>query len=222
MTARTTDHPLDSIVLGGIVTVRDRLLELQAQGRTIYRLESGNPSFSIPDHVSEAIQKALRSGLALAVLLLVVCAVPARAQEAIYIVRHAERASDDPQSLLSAEGHTRAARLGEMLRDAGITAVFVTEYERTVQTAQPAVTRLGLTPIVNKADDTPGLVAKVRALGPSARVLIAGHSDTVPKILAALGCATPVTIAKGEFDNLFIVMPGQAPGAPPLVLRLRY
>jgi len=55
-------HPLDSIVLGGINTVRDRLLEMQAQGRTIYRLESGDPSFSIPDHVSEAIQKALRDG----------------------------------------------------------------------------------------------------------------------------------------------------------------
>jgi hypothetical protein len=75
---------------------------------------------------------------------------------------------------------------------------------------------------MNKADDTPGLVAKVRALGPAARVLIAGHSDTVPKILAALGYPAAVTIAKGEFDNLFIVMPGNAPGAPPVVLRLRY
>jgi aspartate/methionine/tyrosine aminotransferase len=60
--ARTSAHPLDSIVLGGINTVRDRLLELQAQGRTIFRLESGDPSFAIPDHVSEAIQKALRDG----------------------------------------------------------------------------------------------------------------------------------------------------------------
>jgi phosphohistidine phosphatase SixA len=188
MAARTAGHPLESIVLGGMSTVRDRV----------------------------------RDGLALAVLLLVVCAVPARAQDAIYIVRHAERVDDNPQSLLSAEGLARAARLGEMLRDAGITAVFVTEYERTVQTAQPAAARLGLTPIVNKADDTPGLIAKVRALGPSARVLIAGHSDTVPKILAALGYATPVTIAKGEFDNLFIVIPGKAPDGPPLVLRLRY
>lgn len=59
---RASAHPLDAIVLGGIVTVRDRLLDLQAQGRTIYRLESGDPSFAIPEHVSEAIQKALRDG----------------------------------------------------------------------------------------------------------------------------------------------------------------
>jgi phosphohistidine phosphatase SixA len=154
----------------------------------------------------------------LLVLLVLFGVEPARAQEAIYIVRHAERVDDTPQSLLSAEGHARAARLAEILRDAGITAVFVSEYERTLQTAQPTAARLGLTPVVTKADDTPTLMAKVRALGPKARVLIAGHSDTVPKILAALGYATPVTIAKGEFDNLFVVIPRK----PPLVLRLRF
>jgi aspartate/methionine/tyrosine aminotransferase len=62
MSAPLSGHPLDSIVLGGINTVRDRLLDLQSRGRTIYRLESGDPSFSIPDHVREAIQKALADG----------------------------------------------------------------------------------------------------------------------------------------------------------------
>jgi phosphohistidine phosphatase SixA len=167
-------------------------------------------------------RRAAVLAFALSVVMIAGCVAPARAQEAIYIVRHAERASDEPLSPLSAEGHARAARLAGILRDAGITAIFVTEYERVAQTAQPTAARLGLTPAVNKADDTPGLVEKVRALGPSARVLIAGHSDTVPKILAALGYSAPVTIAKGEYDNLFIVMPGKAPGAPPVVLRLRY
>ncbi len=55
-------HVVDSIALGGIVTVRDRLLEQQARGRKVYRLESGDPSFSIPDHVREAIKRALDDG----------------------------------------------------------------------------------------------------------------------------------------------------------------
>jgi broad specificity phosphatase PhoE len=112
--------------------------------------------------------------------------------------------------------------LADILSDAGITAVFVSEYERTAQTAGPTATRLGLSAAVNKADDTEGLIAKIRALGPAARVLVAGHSDTLPKILVALGYATPVTIAKGEFDNLFVVLPARTAGAPPVVLRLRY
>jgi len=55
-------HTLDSIPLGGIVSVRDRLLELQARGMSVLRLESGDPAFDIPPHVREALEKALRDG----------------------------------------------------------------------------------------------------------------------------------------------------------------
>jgi aspartate aminotransferase len=49
--------------LGAIVQVRDRLLEQQARGRKVLRLESGDPSFDIPVHAREAMEKALRDGL---------------------------------------------------------------------------------------------------------------------------------------------------------------
>lgn len=54
---------VDQVSLGAIVQVRDRLLEQQAQGRKVLRLESGDPSFDIPAHAREAMQKALRDGL---------------------------------------------------------------------------------------------------------------------------------------------------------------
>lgn len=56
-------HILDSVSLGAIVQVRDRLLDQQAKGRKVLRLESGDPSFDIPLHVREAMEKALRDGL---------------------------------------------------------------------------------------------------------------------------------------------------------------
>ena len=55
-------HTIDSIALGGIVSVRDRLLDLQAHGHPVMRLESGDPSFDIPKHVLEAMDQALRDG----------------------------------------------------------------------------------------------------------------------------------------------------------------
>lgn len=55
-------HLVDSIALGGIVTVRDQLLEQQARGRKVYRLESGDPSFAVPDHILAAIKDALDAG----------------------------------------------------------------------------------------------------------------------------------------------------------------
>jgi aspartate/methionine/tyrosine aminotransferase len=54
---------IDQVSLGAIVQVRDRLLEQQARGRKVLRLESGDPSFNIPVHAREAMEKALRDGL---------------------------------------------------------------------------------------------------------------------------------------------------------------
>jgi broad specificity phosphatase PhoE len=161
---------------------------------------------------------SLAAVLAASVVGPVVCA--ATAQEAVYLVRHAERVDDAKDSLLSAEGHARAARLAEMLRDAGITHIFVSEYRRTAETAAPLAARLGITPQAVPANDRDALLVKVRAAGPKARVLIAGHSDTVPALLMLLGCTQPITIAKAEYDNLFVVIPGDK--AAPLLLRLRY
>ncbi len=56
-------HIVDAVSLGAIVQVRDRLLDQQAKGRKVLRLESGDPSFDIPAHVREAMEKALRDGL---------------------------------------------------------------------------------------------------------------------------------------------------------------
>jgi aspartate aminotransferase len=54
---------VDQVSLGAIVQVRDRLLEQQARGRKVLRLESGDPSFDIPINVREAMEKALKDGL---------------------------------------------------------------------------------------------------------------------------------------------------------------
>lgn len=60
--AERETHVVDSIELGGIVTIRDLLIERQSRGEPVLRLESGDPSFSIPEHVAEALGKAIRDG----------------------------------------------------------------------------------------------------------------------------------------------------------------
>lgn len=107
-----------------------------------------------------------------------------------------------------------------MLADAGITAVFATQYRRTVDTARPLATRLGVPIVEIPAGRHAELLEAARAAGPAARVLIVGHSDTVPELLAALGDRVSVTIAKGEYDNLFVVVPGAK--TEPVVVRLRF
>jgi len=50
---------IEKLKIGGIVSIRDYLLEQQAKGLKIARTESGDPSFAIPENVKKAMNKAL-------------------------------------------------------------------------------------------------------------------------------------------------------------------
>ncbi|MEY2498548.1 MAG: hypothetical protein QOD12_2104, partial [Verrucomicrobiota bacterium] len=41
--------------------------------------------------------------------------------------------------------------------------------------------------------------------------LVVGHSNTVPDLIKAFGIATPIQIADGDYDNLFVLVPGEKP-----------
>src|SRR5512143_1354756 len=55
-------HILDTIAGTGIVSIRDALLAQQAAGQRVCRLESGDHSFSLPRHVADAFERAIRDG----------------------------------------------------------------------------------------------------------------------------------------------------------------
>jgi phosphohistidine phosphatase SixA len=159
-----------------------------------------------------------------AVALTAVLSVDLAAQSAVFIVRHAERADTasgaapamnaDPE--LSDAGRARAVSLAAILKDAGITAIYVTQYKRTQQTAAPIAQALGLTPVVVDARDVPGLVAAIGNV--NGHALVVGHSNSVIEIARALGVDTPLAVQDDEYDNLFVVARGPAPH----LLRLRY
>jgi broad specificity phosphatase PhoE len=131
----------------------------------------------------------------------------------IFLVRHAERAATSgrvpPDTGLSAEGKTRADHLGQQLKDAGITAIFITEYKRTQQTAAPLAHSLGIQPEIISAGDLRSLMAKIK--NETGNVLVVGHSNTLPQIINALGVHARVVISEGDYDNLFIVVPDRKP-----------
>ena len=151
--------------------------------------------------------------------------MPAAAQSVTFVARHGERAdatgapgsmmASDPD--LSAAGHARAEALAVALKDARITAIFVTSFKRTQQTAAPLAKSLGLTPVVVDAKEPIAALAK-RIAAHDGNVLVVGHSNTVPEVVQALGGGPSFKIADDEFDNLFVV----TRGATPSVIRLHY
>jgi broad specificity phosphatase PhoE len=153
----------------------------------------------------------MKRPLFLTVASLIISTLQAVAQQPIFVVRHAERAdagaggattmATDPD--LSDTGRARAQSLASMLRDARITAIFVTEYKRTQQTAEPLAKALGIQPSIITAKDSTAVVDKIRAAtGP---VLVVGHSNTIPEILAKLGVENPPKVGDADYDDLFMV-----------------
>ncbi len=145
---------------------------------------------------------------------------PAAAQQVVFLVRHAERQDNSSDSPLSADGRARAAKLADLLRDAGITKIYVTQFKRTAETAKPLADRLKLPMERVTAADTGALVARVRAAAATDRILVVAHGDTLPVLLKELGYPEPVTIGDKEFDSLFVLVPRETP--PAVGVRLRY
>ncbi len=91
------------------------------------------------------IVAGMKNRVALRVLLsigLLACRYPAQAQKAVLVVRHGEKISDADERLTEA-GRARAERLAKMLKDAGVTAIYSTDTERTRDTVQPLAAALG-------------------------------------------------------------------------------
>jgi phosphohistidine phosphatase SixA len=181
-------------------------------------------SSSFTPWCSRTPARRLPGALLLALLCVVAAPVEAGAQQLVFLVRHAERADGgappagmqgpaDPE--LSAEGRARAERLAAMLAGAGVTRIIVSEFRRTLQTAEPLAKQLGFPPDRVPAADVAGLATRLGAARDDV-VLIVGHSNSVPAIIAALG-GPALTIAETDYGNLFVFVP-----ASRTLSRLRY
>lgn len=163
------------------------------------------------------------SRLASLLALLCVLGAAAHAQDAptvVIVVRHAEKAADggdDPG--LSEAGLKRAQELVELAEEAGVNAVYTTQFKRSQDTAKPLAARLSVpvTPVEINRENAAGYPAKlakdVLAKHAGQTVLVIGHSNTVPAIVEAFGAKRPAAIDDAtEFDRVFVlVVPKSGP-----------
>ena len=135
-----------------------------------------------------------------------------QATTTMIFVRHAEKQNiplEDPG--LTEAGRQRAEELARQLIDAdvvaGIDAIYSTNTRRTLETVTPISELLDLDVLIylNEEDDEP-LVDKMVADNKGKIILVVGHSDTLPDMIAALGASKKVpVIAENEYDNLYLI-----------------
>jgi broad specificity phosphatase PhoE len=123
------------------------------------------------------------------------------------LVRHAEKADDgtnDPP--LNKVGEKRAKALANHLKETKITAIYSTDYKRTIQTVQQIADARGLTIKMydpSEASTLKNMLAEERG----GTVLISGHSNTTPVLVNQLiGAERYKQFDDSNYDNLFIVM----------------
>jgi phosphohistidine phosphatase SixA len=129
----------------------------------------------------------------------------AQTPHTIFLVRHAEKAAapaDDPA--LSPAGEKRAACLAKMLQEAGIKQIYVTDAKRAQQTAAPLAAALKLTPTIIPAKDSNVLISKL-TYSSIGNVLVVGHSNSLPFVLARLKAGNIKEIGENEYDRMFVV-----------------
>jgi phosphohistidine phosphatase SixA len=146
----------------------------------------------------------------------------------ILFVRHAEKGEDDPvDPSLSEEGLLRAVALARMLGSAGVTHLFASEYQRTRQTLAPLGEAVGVDVHVVPAREPAALLSALGNLPRNSVAVVAGHSNTVPGLVAALAPGSPLVkdaarlaLGDDDYDRLFVVTQWSAErGATAIELR---
>ena len=126
------------------------------------------------------------------------------AHTTVLITRHAETA-DGEDPALSPAGVARAQALAHLLSEAGVDAIYVTQYRRTRETGAPLAETLGLAVREVEARAVAQLARRVRDEHRGEVVLVVGHSNTVPAMVEALGAPPVEPIGEDEYGALFLV-----------------
>jgi 2,3-bisphosphoglycerate-dependent phosphoglycerate mutase len=122
----------------------------------------------------------------------------------IYFVRHAEKIDNSKDPDLSDFGKIRALKWKQIFSEIDLTAIYVTDFKRTQQTASPTAESNNLKTLVYdfKSID----VKQFLKDNATKSILVIGHSNTTPEFVNSLiGSKTYEAIGDNEFGNLYIV-----------------
>ncbi len=123
----------------------------------------------------------------------------------VYLTRHAEKAKSPGRNPeLAPKGKQRAKALADKLADIKFDQIYSTPYHRTKMTAGPIAEQQKLE-ITEYNVPANLLASKILKLHDKQNTLVVGHSNTVPKLIQALGVDEKVYIGHEQYGDLFII-----------------
>lgn len=125
-----------------------------------------------------------------------------------YLIRHAEKDTQKTDPILSEAGIKRAERLTEIMRQSWLDAVYTTLTSRTMLTVDSITQYKGLSNNIYTNDNMKETFTEVMNSPSVNRILIVGHSNTIPPLANFLYGKTHFnkTIDDKTYDNFIIVV----------------
>lgn len=125
----------------------------------------------------------------------------------VYVMRHLNTPEGERDPDLTDAGKANAQALVHWFHGKKLTAIYVSDFKRTRQTAAPLAADRSITVKIYDPRDTPALVAMVKAEpGP---VLVVGHSNTVPDVVEQLGGTRPAPLTHPDFGDIWTIAGGK-------------
>ncbi|QYJ85465.1 histidine phosphatase family protein [Shewanella mesophila] len=126
----------------------------------------------------------------------------------VILVRHAEKTIGQKDPSLTAMGRIRAKQLVTTLAKTELTLAISTQFARTKETLIPItdaqkipLLMIPATKDINRHIEQ--IVEKVKQH--DGNIIVAGHSNTIPLIIASLGGPKIPMLSEDEYDKLFIL-----------------
>ncbi|CAM4068362.1 SixA phosphatase family protein [Pseudoalteromonas ostreae] len=138
----------------------------------------------------------------LASLILLFTANLTAAPQSIFLFRHSEKLTGNDPHLTDA-GKQRAQQLVGLLSKVQPTAVFSTDYNRTIETATPIAEHFNIT--IQSYDPRDLAAFKHIVLSQSGAVVIVGHSNTTPELAKLIARIDVEKMPESEFNRYFIL-----------------
>jgi phosphohistidine phosphatase SixA len=173
-------------------------------------METDDPS-GMKKPLREMARRPLMAPLLMPVLGLVLIVMAgwmlleAQATTTVILVRHAEKmvVGDDPG--LTDLGAGRARALVRALSEVEISAIYASQFRRTQDTVGPLGRATGLEVTIMDARAPEDLIDRILSEDYGQTVVVAGHSNTVPDLMARLGVDGVPELSESDYDDLFIV-----------------
>ena len=154
------------------------------------------------------------------------CAGPSPALTTVLIVRHAEKATGGDDPPLTDAGMRRAQALVGVAREAGVHAIYSSQFKRNVDTVRPlseatgvAVTEMPVN-LEEPGDYGRRLADEIVSKHAGGTTVVVSHLNTIPAIVEALSGRPVAPLNDVEYANLFVVVIPH--DGEPRVIRAQY